>query len=82
MDAKDIEVPMEKNLHARSAGNRKTEKLSIPALNRVEKTSVSITSMASGLNRDHRKPRTEFRYLSLNSLTVRFRTSSAYWNSC
>ena len=73
-----MDVLTAKNRQARRAGSRKTGKFSIPALSRVEKTSVRMIIIASGLRRDQMKPKTEFRYLSLNSLIVRFLTSSLY----
>jgi len=78
IEESDIDVLIEKNRQARRAVSRKTGKFSIPALSRVEKTSVRMIIMARGLRRDQMKPRTEFRYLSLNSLIVRFLTSSPY----
>jgi len=78
IDESDMDVLIEKNLQANRAVSRKTGKFSIPALSRVEKTSVRMIIIASGLRRDQMKPKTEFRYLSLNSLIVRFLTSSLY----
>jgi hypothetical protein len=80
MDHKAMEVEMEKNLHVKRAVRRKTGNFSIPALSRVENTTVKMTIMAKGFKRDHRKPRAEFLYRSLNSLTVRFLTSSPCLN--
>ncbi len=80
IDKRDIDVAIEKNLHVNRAGRMNTGKLCIPDLRSVEKTSVSIIIIASGFRRDQRNPRTEFRYLSLNSLIVRFKTSSEYRN--
>ena len=78
IDERDIDVLIEKNRQANRAVRRKTGKFSIPVLKTVEKTSVRMIIMASGLSKDQKKPRTEFRYLSLNSLTVRLLTSSVY----
>ncbi len=71
-----MDVLMEKNLQHNRAGSRKTGKLLIPDLRSVEKTSDRMINMQSGLSKDHKKPKKEFRYLSLNSFTVRFLTSS------
>ena len=72
---------MEKNLQLRMGGSRKRGKFSIVDLISVEKTRVRISIIASGLRSDQKKPRNEFRYLSLNSLSVRFFTSSLYSNN-
>jgi len=80
IDHEDMGDPIEKR-QAKSAGSKKTGKFSIPALSKVEKTSVSIVIIARGLSKDHRKSRTEFLYRSLNSLTVRFLTSFLYLNN-
>lgn len=69
---------MEKKRQTNSAGRRKIWKFSIPALRSVENTSVSMTIIASGFSSDQTNPSKEFRYLSLNSLIVRFLTSSVY----
>ena len=47
----------------------------------IEKTNFRIIIMANGLRSDQTKPKMEFRYLSLNSLIVRFLTSSPYSNN-
>jgi len=78
IDESDMDVLVEKNRQARRAGSRNTGKFLIPALRRVEKTRVKMTIIANGLRRDQKNPNTEFRYLSLNSLIVRFFTSSVY----
>lgn len=71
-----MDVLIEKNRQAKRAVSRKTGNFSMSDLSKVEKTSVKITIMANGLRRDQIKPRTEFLYLSLNSLIVKFLTSS------
>ena len=76
MDVSDIDVLIEKNLQVRSAGRRNIGKFSVPNFKRVEKTTVSMNIIANGLSKDHKKPKTEFLYLNLNSLIVRFFTSS------
>jgi hypothetical protein len=78
IDQRDIDVPTEKNLQAKRDGRRKTGKLSIPDFRSVENTRVKMIIIASGFRRDQKNPNAELRYLSLNSLTVRFLTSSAY----
>ena len=73
-----MDVLTEKNLQARRAGSRNTEKALISDFSSVVKTRVNITIITSGLRSDQKKPKIEFRYLSLNSLTVRFFISSLY----
>ena len=78
MDHDDMADPVAKKRQARRGGSKNDGKFSMPDGRRVEKTRVRINIMASGLSRDHRKPRMEPLYLSLNSLIVRFHTSSRY----
>lgn len=77
----DIEVLMEKNLHASRAGSKKIGKFSLPNFRRVENTKVRIIIMAKGFSKDQKNPRIEFRYLNLNSLTVKFLTSWPYFSN-
>lgn len=70
------EVPIEKKRQGNSPNKRKAGKFSIPLFKRTENTSVRIIIIAKGLNKAHKKPRTEFRYLILKSLLTRFLTSS------
>jgi hypothetical protein len=78
IEPRDIVVPIEKNLQTRRAVRRKTGKFWTPERTRVENTKVSISIIARGLSNDQKNPKTELRYLSLNSLIAKFLMSSPY----